>query len=58
MEDDDDRFPKCVLDPRCVLFFGHEGVCLGRVTPVCECLGSAKCVEHFIYELDLLEEDE
>ena len=30
MIDDDERFPGCVLDPRCVLSFGHEDVCIGR----------------------------
>ena len=37
MEDDDERFPKCVLDPRCVLFFGHEGECFGKKSPCFNC---------------------
>lgn len=28
---EDERFPVCVIDTRCVLLFGHEGGCVGRI---------------------------
>ena len=27
---EDERFPGCVKDSRCVLLFGHDGGCVGR----------------------------